>query len=433
MTDVVPPLQGGKSLRRLLHSLLLGSLLALLGALLLPALASAAITEYSVPTASSGPGGITTGPDGALWFGEFNANKIGRVTTSGAFTEFAVPTAASEPEGIVAGPDGALWFAEESGNKIGRVTTGGSFTEYPIPTASSTPEGITAGPDGALWFAEFNANQIGRVTTSGSITEFPTPTVSSQPTQITTGPDQAIWFTEFTGNKIGKLASHLVPAVADTTAVKLVNNYRQTISTAACSAQGRTNGTHAAPFSMASCLPPAFAPGTAAALGPGSDSSVLLTTVQDNPLTVLDEADIGVAAHLKNVICLSAVPGCAGYGAPYDPNTGAASPDVTLKFKLRLSDDLNCSPGGCGGPFTSPGTVVDFDFKAPIDCTTAAPAASCDLVTSVDAVTGTPSAIAGGSNLNAQVFRVRVADSGADSIRGNGDDKEFAMQGLAVH
>jgi streptogramin lyase len=33
-------------------------------------------------------GGITTGPDGALWFTEQNASKIGRITTAGVITEF---------------------------------------------------------------------------------------------------------------------------------------------------------------------------------------------------------------------------------------------------------------------------------------------------------------------------------------------------------
>ena len=71
-----------------------------------------AIGGYPVPTAGSYPGGITAGPDGALWFTEFSGNKIGRITTAGAITEHAVPTAGSDPEDITTGPDGALWFTE---------------------------------------------------------------------------------------------------------------------------------------------------------------------------------------------------------------------------------------------------------------------------------------------------------------------------------
>src|SRR5258708_15456539 len=37
------------------------------------------ISEFRAPTADSGPQGITTGPDGALWFTELNGNKNGRL------------------------------------------------------------------------------------------------------------------------------------------------------------------------------------------------------------------------------------------------------------------------------------------------------------------------------------------------------------------
>jgi virginiamycin B lyase len=165
------------------------------------------ITEFAIPTADSFPEFITTGPDGALWFTELNGNKIGRITTAGTITEFALPTANSQPLGITTGPDGALWFTELNANKIGRITTAGAITEFPIPTANSGPLGITTGPDGALWFTEFNANKIGRITTAGAITEFPIPTASSQPAGITAGPDGALWFTERNANKIGRITT----------------------------------------------------------------------------------------------------------------------------------------------------------------------------------------------------------------------------------
>jgi streptogramin lyase len=66
------------------------------------------------------------------------------------FTEYPIPTAASSPSYVTAGPDGALWFTEYNGNKIGRITTGGVITEYVVPTVNSMPAGITAGPDGSI-------------------------------------------------------------------------------------------------------------------------------------------------------------------------------------------------------------------------------------------------------------------------------------------
>jgi len=93
-----------------------------------------------------------------------------------AITEYPIPTANSYPFSITAGPDGALWFTENAANKIGRITTGGVVTEYPIPTANASPTDIAAGSDGALWFTESGAYKIGRISTSGVITEYPLPT-----------------------------------------------------------------------------------------------------------------------------------------------------------------------------------------------------------------------------------------------------------------
>ena len=39
--------------------------------------ATDAITEFAIPTADSGPYGITAGPDGNLWFTEASATRSG--------------------------------------------------------------------------------------------------------------------------------------------------------------------------------------------------------------------------------------------------------------------------------------------------------------------------------------------------------------------
>jgi hypothetical protein len=76
---------------------------------------------------------------------------------------FALLTANSESFSITVGPDGNLWFTEYNGNQIGRITPGGSITEFALPAANSRPNGITVGPDGNLWFTEIGVNQIGHV------------------------------------------------------------------------------------------------------------------------------------------------------------------------------------------------------------------------------------------------------------------------------
>jgi virginiamycin B lyase len=163
------------------------------------------ITEFSVPTANSGPDGITAGPDGNLWFTEGEAGKIGRIATGGVITEFTIPTANSRPDSITTGPDGNLWFTETApaANRIGRITTAGVVTEFPIPSADAEPTGITAGPDGALWFTELGG--IGRITTSGTFSPTSPFLVSNGPVSIVTGPDGNLWFAEELAMKVGRI------------------------------------------------------------------------------------------------------------------------------------------------------------------------------------------------------------------------------------
>lgn len=159
------------------------------------------ITEYAIP--GSGPYGITAGPDGALWFTEMSSGQVGRITTAGVITEYPV---APEPSNITVGPDGALWFIS-NGCNIGRITTAGVATEPFGTSCGSGPNGITAGPDGALWFTSYGSNEILRLTTTGAVTYYPIPTVDSVPNAITAGPDGALWFTEHLGGKIGRITT----------------------------------------------------------------------------------------------------------------------------------------------------------------------------------------------------------------------------------
>lgn len=172
-------------------------------------------------------GGITPGPSGShtIWFTESSSNKIGEInTTTHAITEFPVaPTSVTSggivtsspatPKGITTGPDGNIWFTEVYGSRIGRLNPStGTITEFDVPVTIvngiglyDTPWGIVAGPDGNLWYTgrgDTSITKIGRINPStGVITEFgPT---SSVPLSITTGPDGNLWFTEF--SKIGMI------------------------------------------------------------------------------------------------------------------------------------------------------------------------------------------------------------------------------------
>ncbi|GLW24705.1 hypothetical protein DI270_026900 [Microbispora triticiradicis] len=122
------------------------------------------VTELNIPTGTSGPVGITSGPDDALWFAENYADQIGRVTTDGDFTEYPLDDPNAFPWGITSGSDGRLWVAEQLGNAAASVTTSGIIIEYNMPTVLAGPFDITSGPDGNVWLTEDYVDQIAKVT-----------------------------------------------------------------------------------------------------------------------------------------------------------------------------------------------------------------------------------------------------------------------------
>ena len=127
-------------------------------------------------TAGSTPQQIVRGADGNLWFieagnGGSRTGMIGRLSPS-TFTvinEFAPATATafnSGNAGIATGLDGAMWFTEPNADRIGRVTMSGIVSEFVSPVTGLGMKGIAVGPDGSLWIAETgtggNPGRIGR-------------------------------------------------------------------------------------------------------------------------------------------------------------------------------------------------------------------------------------------------------------------------------
>jgi virginiamycin B lyase len=209
--------------------------IAVVAAMLVPG--SAAAQEFPIaspsfpdPNEVRCPGGITEGPDGALWFTEERTSRIGRMTTAGVVThEFPVPITVPSDlpcsdlgfvptlDQITTGPDGALWFTQPRDDQIGRITTAGNVEEFPLPSASfpagSRPESITVGPDNALWFTAGGIGKIGRISSTPphDITAFPSVGIAgSGLSDITRGSDGALWFTESNpiANSIGRITTN---------------------------------------------------------------------------------------------------------------------------------------------------------------------------------------------------------------------------------
>ncbi len=214
--------------------------------------AEAAVTVYPVPTSSAGLGRITTAPDGSMWFLEEDANKVGRITTSGHLQEFALPptdsTVDGPAKGMDVGPDGSVWVTTEHGENLTRLSAAGAllnnwtFDNYdgcvgdscpyggevrvdPTGTAwvtmnygssfiavaspTSRPIAFTNSPecddvlgeaaDGSMWCQNGSASAQDTITRVGadaaSGTTYPLPSDATYPNALAAGPVGSIWFT----------------------------------------------------------------------------------------------------------------------------------------------------------------------------------------------------------------------------------------------
>ena len=128
-----------------------------IGSTIVASAQNVSFTSFPIPTPGSGPSSIVAGPDGALWFTEYNSSKVARITTAGAVSEFVTGITPGVCFGaIAAGPDGSLWVAmsnlPDGSGPILRFNTAGAITgSFATPEPASCAASMTPGPDGALW------------------------------------------------------------------------------------------------------------------------------------------------------------------------------------------------------------------------------------------------------------------------------------------
>jgi hypothetical protein len=87
---------------------------------------------------------------------------VGRVTTAGAVTP--TPAPATDSTGVARGGDGAYWFAQFTAHKLGRLTPQGGYAQPISFPLGSGPRHIAAGSGNTLWVGLETANKVARVT-----------------------------------------------------------------------------------------------------------------------------------------------------------------------------------------------------------------------------------------------------------------------------
>lgn len=255
----------------------LAGILSLVAMVLVPAKA-AAVQDFPLPTGDAGLVKATQGPfygnkgiiswNGALWFAEEDANKLGLITTDGQIQEFEMPAQIGSPEygplALSAARDDQIWLLSDGApleGRVARYSPGTGFTywnlgytriaaiaahpaggawvtfrygegisyfdsnnveQYFAAPQYSGPSPITVTADGAAWFGD-GASTIKRITTAGDLKNFHA-SGDGDIVSMTTGPDGAVWYSKFnpgsgifgpssSGGVIGRMSADGSPRV----------------------------------------------------------------------------------------------------------------------------------------------------------------------------------------------------------------------------
>ena len=203
------------------------------------------IQEFNVPSANSRPHDPAAAPDGALWFTEQKANKLGRLDPrTGAIREYPLPAPDSGPHGLAVDRDGnvwftanykgyvgkldpksgrvqafevggdphtpvidakgIVWFTEQEANQVGRLDPATGHAELRrVPTEGAKPYGMVATPEGLI-FCEFGSNKLARIDPATlKITEFELPE-GARPRRLALAPDGTIYYSDFARGYLGR-------------------------------------------------------------------------------------------------------------------------------------------------------------------------------------------------------------------------------------
>lgn len=173
-----------------------------------PGIAVRSVRQYHLPTRAAEPFDIARGPGNTIWFTEFKADKIGRISPNGTITEFRVPTRGAEPYQITASPDGTMWFTEYNTARIGRVNAEGRVSEVRMPHGSAGGLGLTTTRDGTVQVAD-PAGAIDHILPAGTVIRTPLPPGSGIPFAVARAAG-GTWVTEFRGYfEHGRVLVHL--------------------------------------------------------------------------------------------------------------------------------------------------------------------------------------------------------------------------------
>src|SRR5260370_1882439 len=209
------------------------------------------VNSYKVPAPSAWLQGITTAPDGTIWFVETTAKKLGHIIPcqTGSFnvTDYGPPpnVEITFPIQLTVDRGGVVWFTDHGLGQFGSFNPStGEWRVFGIGYCSEPynpdcpvglPNAISLDSNGMIWFSEHFAGRVAKYDPStGSLIEYFVPaTTIPYVWWMWPGPGNLVWFTAFGLGEIGYVNANLPVLISirgGVEAVKVEQGTSQAIS-----------------------------------------------------------------------------------------------------------------------------------------------------------------------------------------------------------
>jgi virginiamycin B lyase len=123
--------------------------------------ASGRINVYDAPR-GAGPYGITTTPDGHVYYASLAGSHIAQIATdTGRATVIEPPTKGQGARRVWADRQGRVWVSEYNGGRLARYDPGtGKWREWPLPGDHPQPYAVFVDDTGTVWLSDFTAGRL---------------------------------------------------------------------------------------------------------------------------------------------------------------------------------------------------------------------------------------------------------------------------------
>jgi virginiamycin B lyase len=152
----------------------------------------------------AGPYGITTTPDGAVYYASLAGSYVGRLDVeSGRATVLRPPTRAQGARRVWSDSRGRIWITEWNSGRLGVYDpASGDWREWRVPGPNPKPYAVYVDEDDGVWLSDFGSNELMRFDPETErFTRIPLPTPSADVRQLA-GRKGEVWGAESGADKL---------------------------------------------------------------------------------------------------------------------------------------------------------------------------------------------------------------------------------------